>query len=201
MGEIFLDIEQAEVTSETLSSGAYELVVIQQKLNESAQQLLHSWKGSGRDAFEKEWLEWNTEFQRLVDKTHEISSDIKHSTQAMLHADLLSRTIMAIQENKELLAALITLSVPIVQHLLDRRQKKSTEEEKSLKIKIEIEGRATEITEKDVASNEALLSRLLEAHPDLDRVVSKESKVKILTSDKEKGNKAIIVHLEDEHSA
>ena len=132
---------------------------------------------------------------RLIAQTNEMSGDINNAISEMQDADIAAYVIRGIQENKELLAALITLSIHIVQHILEGWRKKLFAKEQQLKIHIEIEGRVTEITEKDVISDQALLAKLLNVHPDLDRLVSNEGKVKIVTFDKERENKTIEVKL------
>lgn len=95
----------------------------------------------------------------------------------------------SIQNNKELLIALVGLAVPIVDHLLDKRRerlkeqrKQSQFQERSFEVHLTINDQSITILEVYTKNEQKLLEKLLGEYPNLSETVTPESKVKITTS-------------------
>lgn len=91
----------------------------------------------------------------------------------------------AIQDNNELLSALIKLATPILDYLLDsweeRRKEQQTEPPQPLDITLTIDEASVTMTPPQRESDEELLERLLLAEPGLPAMVTPHSTVTITT--------------------
>jgi hypothetical protein len=86
--------------------------------------------------------------------------------------------VQTIQDNKELLSALVSLATPIVSYFFRRRASQgraSQQTQAPVKVEVAIDGKPIEVGAEDTADVDRLVARLLRAQPNLVQTVTPAS--------------------------
>ena len=90
--------------------------------------------------------------------------------------------VQMIQDNKELLSALVSLATPIVSYFFRRRDSQgraSQQTQAHVKVEVVIDGKPIEVGAEDTADVDRLVARLLHAQPNLVQTVTPTSTLRV----------------------
>jgi hypothetical protein len=93
--------------------------------------------------------------------------------------DISMQIAQALYSNRELITEIVKFVTPIVTLLMIMRKERTEQENDPPSVTVTIDDRSTVVQEADVESDQALLERLLQEHPELSDTTTLDSLVKI----------------------
>jgi hypothetical protein len=92
--------------------------------------------------------------------------------------EIIRQVVQQIQDNQELLTALVSLATPIITHFLGRRASKANSRqkiEKNIEVEVAVDHMSADVRSEDAEDADRLLARLLQVHPNLAQTVTPSS--------------------------